>query len=1276
MKLNIRLTEHAANWTNNIVLHDRSPLKKVKARAISCVVFPIFAAIDMFTHGTNSLLERAWSHLDARKNSSKHSQEAQKCQHFAARSFRGLFGSVIFPVFSPEIASHHFVTKLKQKETIRRYGNLYSAKGHDLFPLTKEAVQGIVKNAIEGGTQVSIVGAGMSQGKQALPAQNESSVINLQNINHVNINSETKTVSVGAGATWKDIQEKANQKGLAVQVMQASNIFSVGGSLSANCHGWDHRAGALGNTVKSLTIVNSKGELQELKPEDELFKLVVGGYGMFGVIVEAELNLAPNTLLIEKGEVVAPKDYLKHFRETVQSDDKKHMHLYRLSLDPDKLLEEGVSVSYTAESEDAPATPPKLVGEKKNGTMMDRVLMQAVRCYKPFRKFMWQREREDALKEHRHTRNEIMRPKINCVLNNSEADSEWLQEFFVKGEDLNDFLKMLGNKLKTNDVSLFNASVRYIKQDDSSDLSYAKEGDRFAVVLFFNQSLRSEEVEKTKTWVREVVDYVSDRGGTYYLPYQHFATQEQFHDSYGNQWRGVAEMKQKYDPDTVFSNGLFQDYFKEDCEQIEPEEFYDCLDGESVDAESFTDSLEAPLSEEEEISVVSSDPGNFRTVFSDDELRQKFQDFLENIFCRLDTAKFYTLVDDIMSNDKVKTDERFYREIFTRIGEARKSGFAAVPLATLESLKNDKKAIAEQIHTLWGNAPAAIPLDGCVDIGLPGRMVREIKEKVGLKGKVTVVNTGTSLTDYIQSGFPLPYENFVPLKDYDPLKESDLASRSVDLVTCFIGLHHTPVEKLDKFAESINRVLKTGGSFVLRDHDAGDPKLKSLVNVVHSIFNAEEGVTPDEEMAEVRNFQVMDYWIQLMERNGFECQRDVEPQVRKGDPTKNGLVRFVKKEDSVREKQLMSLKKTMESRKGTKPYKRSGLQTYMTTPEWHSVDMSKEYADFLKTKPAYDFPYFKHVAGFWNVFANSWSAARKKHSLSEVATSEYMMMNVFIGCMTTVEFGLKGLACAPVSLLSSLFGRRNRSDESKTNLERILNVPQKQQQKTAEDYAQFVNHTPFFKYPYLKEVSKFWKEFNTSWNQARENHSAWEVMTSRDTWENLFTGAMLSLDFAGKALTSAPVNWMYGSEGNEEAESIELIVEDSEQRISSESLDDEKVRIYRTAERGEGNPFVHMELPRYKPFTEVLRKMASHTEASIVEIAGQHKIQMKVLVKSEVGNPIPEDLEGCEKLYEWPIINDPSHKYLALDVEVKDLLKTIRSLDKIDNLEISYIHDF
>lgn len=82
----------------------------------------------------------------------------------------------------------------------------------------------------------------------------------------------------------------------AVQAMQSTDIFTVGGSISVNAHGMDHQAGAIAKSIRSMRLMLADGSLRTVSPtqDKELFDLVVGGYGLFGVIVEAELSIAPD----------------------------------------------------------------------------------------------------------------------------------------------------------------------------------------------------------------------------------------------------------------------------------------------------------------------------------------------------------------------------------------------------------------------------------------------------------------------------------------------------------------------------------------------------------------------------------------------------------------------------------------------------------------------------------------------------------------------------------------------------------------------------------------------------------------------------------------------------------------------------------------------------------------------------------------------------------------------------------------------------------------------
>jgi FAD/FMN-containing dehydrogenase len=83
---------------------------------------------------------------------------------------------------------------------------------------------------------ISVRGGGFSHGGQTVA--DNGLVIETKNMNRVvSYDPQQKTITVEPGITWKQVQEHIVKDGLAVEVMQSFNNFSVGGSLGVNVHG-------------------------------------------------------------------------------------------------------------------------------------------------------------------------------------------------------------------------------------------------------------------------------------------------------------------------------------------------------------------------------------------------------------------------------------------------------------------------------------------------------------------------------------------------------------------------------------------------------------------------------------------------------------------------------------------------------------------------------------------------------------------------------------------------------------------------------------------------------------------------------------------------------------------------------------------------------------------------------------------------------------------------------------------------------------------------------
>jgi FAD/FMN-containing dehydrogenase len=141
---------------------------------------------------------------------------------------------------------------------------------------------------------VAIAGARHSMGGHTIAP--DGIVLDMLPFKRMELDAEKRILSVGAGARWSEVIPYLDARGFSVAVMQSNNNFSVGGSISVNCHGWQHNHAPIASTVDSLRLMKADGTIVRCSRDEnaELFGLVLGGYGLFGVILDVNLRVVPN----------------------------------------------------------------------------------------------------------------------------------------------------------------------------------------------------------------------------------------------------------------------------------------------------------------------------------------------------------------------------------------------------------------------------------------------------------------------------------------------------------------------------------------------------------------------------------------------------------------------------------------------------------------------------------------------------------------------------------------------------------------------------------------------------------------------------------------------------------------------------------------------------------------------------------------------------------------------------------------------------------------------
>lgn len=139
-------------------------------------------------------------------------------------------------------------------------------------------------------------GLGRSYGDAA--QSGGADVLDLQALSAISLNASTGTVTAGAGLSLNDLLLAAVPAGFFVPVTPGTRMVTVAGAIAADVHGKNHHVeGTFGNHVQTVSLVDGRGELRELRPDDkttqEQFWATVGGMGLTGVMTEATFKMIP-----------------------------------------------------------------------------------------------------------------------------------------------------------------------------------------------------------------------------------------------------------------------------------------------------------------------------------------------------------------------------------------------------------------------------------------------------------------------------------------------------------------------------------------------------------------------------------------------------------------------------------------------------------------------------------------------------------------------------------------------------------------------------------------------------------------------------------------------------------------------------------------------------------------------------------------------------------------------------------------------------------------------
>lgn len=439
----------------------------------------------------------------------------------------------------------------------------------------------IIRDAKARGQSISISAGRHAMGGQQFGAG--TTHISLSNMDQVlSFDQEAGIVRVEAGIGWPKLMTELNarQAGrervwVIAQKQTGADELSVGGALSANAHGRGLRFRPLIQDVEAFQLVNADGELLTVSrtQHPELFRLVIGGYGLFGVIATVDLRLTPRTKLKRVVEVVPIDELPGKTRDRLEAGALYGDYQYKTDLASPDFMRLGVLSTYHP----VPPETPIPAGQRRlsSDDWNELLLLAHARkseAFDRYRRFYlstngqiyWSDTHQmsyynDAYEDYLRTRMPGYRP-----------GSLMITEVYVPREQIQAFSEQIGEDARAGNFDVIYGTMRLIERDEESYLAWAKRN--YACVIF---NLRVEHtpdgIAKAQRDFQRIIDRALELGGSYYLTYHRWARKDQVLRAYP-QFPEFLKWKLHFDPAERFQSDWYRHYRAMFAEELSRED--------------------------------------------------------------------------------------------------------------------------------------------------------------------------------------------------------------------------------------------------------------------------------------------------------------------------------------------------------------------------------------------------------------------------------------------------------------------------------------------------------------------------------------------------------------------------------------------------------------------------------------------------------------------------------------------------------------------------------
>jgi FAD/FMN-containing dehydrogenase len=436
-----------------------------------------------------------------------------------------------------------------------------------LEPRTVEDVARAVQLSRSDGQPLAIAGGRHAMGGQQFLSG--GALLDMRRLNRVrSFDEERGLLEVEAGILWPDVirayltRPGGMQSRWGIRQKQTgADRLTIGGAVAANIHGRGLTAPPFVGDLDSVEVITADGELVRCSRQQrpELFRHVVGGYGLFGVVTAATLRLTTRQQVERVVELREIDGLIERLRERIAAGALYGDFQFATDPAAHSFLRTGILSCYLPTGDAKPIPPrQRRLSQADWNRLIELAHRDKTRAFAEFSQFYLattgQRYWSDTHQLNLYL--ESYHAALDQRLGRGTPGGEMITELYVPRDGLSAFMDDVRRDFLHRPADVIYGTIRLIERDTESALPWAREP--YACVIFnLHVDHQAAAVADAASAFVRLIDHAVAHQGSYFLTYHRYARPDQLFTCYPG-LQGWLARKREIDPKGIFRSDWYQ----------------------------------------------------------------------------------------------------------------------------------------------------------------------------------------------------------------------------------------------------------------------------------------------------------------------------------------------------------------------------------------------------------------------------------------------------------------------------------------------------------------------------------------------------------------------------------------------------------------------------------------------------------------------------------------------------------------------------------------------